>query len=114
MIAAGQIFLGGKKALTARSYVSQGLVTMYDGIENAGWGTHGTGTLYSWADLAGGYAASIVNGAVAHDDYLDFSANAAVAVPSDEHDALNGRAGPFTLEMVLSFPGIRKLSLSRV
>lgn len=38
--------------LTARDYVQNGLVAMWDGIENAGWGTHNTAAT-TWKDLVG-------------------------------------------------------------
>lgn len=37
---------------TAKSYVRDGLVAMWDGIENAGWGTHDASATV-WKDLAG-------------------------------------------------------------
>ena len=38
---------------TARNYVQDGLVAMWDGIENAGWGVHDKNAK-SWVDLVGG------------------------------------------------------------
>lgn len=38
--------------ITAKDYVQSGLVAMWDGIENAGWGTHITSG--KWVDLIGG------------------------------------------------------------
>jgi hypothetical protein len=41
MIAARQIAFGsGKRGLSAKDYVQDGLIAMWDGIENAGWGVH--------------------------------------------------------------------------
>jgi len=42
MIAARNAFLmsGGSSMPTARDYVQDGLIAMWDGIENAGWGVH--------------------------------------------------------------------------
>ena len=37
---------------TARDYVQDGLVAMWDGIENAGWGVHDTNAT-TWKDLVG-------------------------------------------------------------
>ena len=39
-------------APTARDYVQDGLIAMWDGIENAGWGTHDA-TATTWKNLAG-------------------------------------------------------------
>lgn len=44
--------MGGKKAPTAKDYVQSGLVAMWDGIENAGWGTHNPSATV-WKDLIG-------------------------------------------------------------
>lgn len=40
------------KHWTARDYVQNGLVAMWDGIENAGWGTHDSNATV-WKDLVG-------------------------------------------------------------
>lgn len=54
MIAARQIAFGrgAKKGLFAKDYVQDGLVAMWDGIENAGWGTHDPNATM-WKDLTG-------------------------------------------------------------
>lgn len=39
------------KSLTARDYVQDGLVAMWDGIENAGWGVHDANAT-EWKDLS--------------------------------------------------------------
>ena len=57
MLAARGIFLAARRNRkpTARSYVQDGLVAMWDGIENAGWGTHVTNVVHSgWLDLING------------------------------------------------------------
>ena len=41
---------------TARDYVQDGLIAMWDGIENAGWGTHDPNAT-TWKDLVGSYDA---------------------------------------------------------
>ena len=48
-IAAGS----GDEPLSAKSYVQDGLVAMWDGIENAGWGVHDPNATV-WKDLVGG------------------------------------------------------------
>ena len=45
---------GGK--LSAKSYVQDGLVAMWDGIENAEWGVHDA-TIIDWPSLIGNYVA---------------------------------------------------------
>ena len=37
---------------TARDYVQDGLIAMWDGIENAGWGVHDPNAT-TWKDLTG-------------------------------------------------------------
>lgn len=53
-IAARQSFLTGRAVPTARDYVQDGLVAMWDGIENAGWGQHDNAT--RMIDLLGTFA----------------------------------------------------------
>jgi hypothetical protein len=55
MIAARQVAFGkaAGKGLSAKDYVQDGLVAMWDGIENAGWGEHDPYATV-WKDLVGG------------------------------------------------------------
>lgn len=65
MRAARQIFLGRcatAKAPTARDYVHDGLIAMWDGIENAGYGQHNA-SASAWKDLVGNNDLTIVSGA---------------------------------------------------
>ena len=41
-----------KSGYTAKDYVQDGLIAMWDGIENAGWGVHDT-TIVGWRNLVG-------------------------------------------------------------
>ena len=54
MLAARGAFLAARRNSkpTARSYVQDGLIAMWDGIENAGWGVHDAAAT-RWVDLAG-------------------------------------------------------------
>ena len=45
-----------KSGYTARDYVQDGLIAMWDGIENAGWGAHDPNAT-TWKDLVGSYDA---------------------------------------------------------
>lgn len=57
--------------ISARSYVNDGLIAMWDGIENAGWGTHDPNATV-WKDLVGGI--SLTNeGATVLPDGFDVS-----------------------------------------
>ena len=42
----------GARTRTAKDYVQDGLIAMWDGIENAGWGTHDASAT-AWKDLVG-------------------------------------------------------------
>ena len=46
--------MAGKRKPTAKDYVQSGLVAMWDGIENAGWGVHDPNAT-EWKDLVGSY-----------------------------------------------------------
>lgn len=50
LIAARNFFMAGNKP-TAKSYIQDGLVAMWDGIENAGWGVHDVNATV-WKNLA--------------------------------------------------------------
>lgn len=49
--------MAGKRKPTAKDYVQNGLVAIWDGIENAGWGTHDASAT-TWKDLIGGIETS--------------------------------------------------------
>ena len=62
LIAARQSMLTGSSAPTARDYVQDGLIAMWDGIENSGWGVHNSSAT-TWKDLTGnGYDLAVING----------------------------------------------------
>jgi hypothetical protein len=72
MIAARQIAFGSvKRGLSAKDYIQDGLVAMWDGIENAGWGVHDASATV-WKDLSGewGDATQISSRAVWTDNAL--------------------------------------------
>ena len=50
-LASNLIFWGGKRTPTAKDYVQSGLVAMWDGIENVGWGVHDASAT-TWVDLS--------------------------------------------------------------
>lgn len=50
-----------KKLPTAKDYVQNGLVAMWDGIENAGWGVHDSAATM-WNDLVGNRDFSVISG----------------------------------------------------
>lgn len=61
MLVAARAGAWAKSGYTAKDYVQDGLIAMWDGIENAGWGVHDPSATV-WKDLAGGYDMNVVNG----------------------------------------------------
>jgi hypothetical protein len=57
---------------TARDYVQDGLIAMWDGIENAGWGTHDPNAT-EWKDLMGSLDATTIDSPIFGDNYTDTS-----------------------------------------
>ena len=51
------VAMSASAAISARSYVRDGLIGQWDGEENAGFGVH-NGTSVQWADLAGNWQSS--------------------------------------------------------
>ncbi len=49
-----------KEAISAKSYVQNGLDAMWDGIENVGWSMHDENS-QEWVDLVGGSPSLILN-----------------------------------------------------
>lgn len=77
---------------SAHSYVQDGLVAMWDGIENVGWGTHDSSAT-TWKDLVGNRMLSIGSNSFGDDCFL---ATAPVGASSSERiDLYTG-----TLELV--------------
>lgn len=69
LIAARESFAARRGAPTARDYVQDGLVALFDGIENAGWGVHDPNAT-TWANLAGGPSMSFTGGLAVGDNYM--------------------------------------------
>lgn len=83
MIAARQIFLGrggGAKVPTAADYVQDGLISMWDGIENVGWGQHADNPDV-FVDLVGSDSIRKYGSSVSSVYPTWFSANALCARP---------------------------------
>ena len=57
----GKLGLNKLLSISAKDYVKDNLVAMWDGIENIGWGQHDNNTSI-WKDLIGERDATIVNG----------------------------------------------------
>ena len=66
--------MAGKRTPTARDYVQDGLVAMWDGIENAGWGVHDAAAT-TWKDLVGTVDIALHGEFVIKDDSVFISKN---------------------------------------
>lgn len=71
LIAARAALTGGEK-LSAKSYVQDGLIAMWDGIENAGWGVHDDAAT-TWVDLIDGRILTLTEGITIDSDAIGFS-----------------------------------------
>ena len=71
-----------KSGYTAKDYVQDGLIAMWDGIENAGWGVHDTNATV-WKDLVGGNDATLFACHSFNYDSVSFANNgSALKIPS--------------------------------
>lgn len=64
---------------TAKSYIQDGLVAMWDGIENAGWGVHDANATV-WRDLIGSLDITIPSSATIADKYLKMTSGSTSSV----------------------------------
>lgn len=99
----------GKRTPTARDYVQDGLVAMWDGIENAGWGVHDPNAT-AWKELISGTDCAII-GSFASNYYWAKQAFVKVShgngkIVFDATGKLQEafRAATFTVEAVTSNP----------
>lgn len=100
LIAARESFAAAarKRAPTARDYVQNGLVAMWDGIENAGWGVHDASAA-SIVNLVGGGLNISLNGSFAVNvDNIRFNGGYGIA---DKHD-FTGATGA-TISVLASY-----------
>ena len=71
-----------KTTPTARDYVQDGLIAMWDGIENAGWGVHDPNATV-WKDLAGGIGdLPLLAGVVVNEKSISFNRKSATIYAS--------------------------------
>ena len=92
MFAAKQIYLGrsAKAAPTAKSYVQDGLIAMWDGIENAGWGVHDAAAT-TWKDLISGIDFTFGSGMTWGTDYATTAGSEVVGTLNKSNTSLFGR-----------------------
>ncbi len=93
---------------TARDYVQDGLVALWDGIENAGWGVHDASAT-TWKDLIGSFDAVKVGSPTWSDNAANTSgiANTFQATIPTSSDFINAaKSGPISIEICLSISSI--------
>lgn len=73
---------------TARDYISDGLIAMWDGIENAGGGGQHDSNVTVWKDLAGNRDLVLGSAATVQDNYIATTVASPITVPSDEIDGV--------------------------
>lgn len=72
----------GSRTISARQYIQDGLVQMYDGIENAGWGSHNANSAI-WKDLVGNRDWQLMNGASFGDNCFITAENYSISATYD-------------------------------
>ena len=77
-----------KSEYTAKDYVQDGLIAMWDGIENAGWGVHDTNATV-WKDLVGTNNITMSYGYFSDNCFISTSDRYANGVSSIYYDDLN-------------------------
>lgn len=112
MLAARGAFLAARRNRkpTARSYVQDGLVAMWDGIENAGWGTHNAAAT-TWKDLVGTNDLKLYGNCAFADNKLVLSrSNADAAYVAADNDTTVSSANGMTIEYVFKPIGFHNYS----
>lgn len=102
--AKGEPGRGGTPTYSAKDYVQDGLIALWDGIENVGWGMHDAQTTV-WKDLSGNENdLTLMNGA-------HFDANSLVTAARNSVSALLSTTLPYaTIEVCAFFDASRNSS----
>lgn len=87
---------GGKKEYTARDYIQDGLVCLYDAIENVAFDHRHDSSASVWNSLVGGYKFIFKNGTF-DDDSFSVTENIIASIKGFK-DTIN--TGEFTIELV--------------
>ena len=95
-VAIGGVVVWRKR--TARDYVQDGLIAMWDGIENAGWGTHDPNATV-WKDLAGNRDFSLTSHGLFGTSYLACGGlgAAAIGAPMMEYSDISAIEAVFVI-----------------
>ena len=86
---------------TAKDYVQNGLIAMWDGIENAGWGVYDPNATV-WKDLVGGYDMNVVNGFFDENTFVGTKGGICSQAQSSVVETIN------TIEMCFRLSGFYK------
>ena len=113
--------MSGKHKPTAKDYVQNGLVAMWDGIENAGWGVHNPNAT-TWKDLVGSNDVTYTRTLSQSTGYWDDKCFRAVARGNYSFrravtsDFLASLSGPITIEGVftISDSGLNNSALLQI
>ena len=93
--------MSGKRTPTAKDYVQNGLVAMWDGIENAGWGTHDASAT-TWKDLIGDNDFTITPNGIWGADNINNGTNYNQIAYRNDFNLLDA---PLTQEVVMQYLG---------
>jgi hypothetical protein len=92
--------MAGKRTPTAKDYIQDGLIGMWDGIENAGWGTHDPNATV-WKDSTGsGYDFAVPSSGASFEDICLNLSNTSVSANLPEVSRME-----FTIECVAKSTG---------
>ena len=97
--------MAGKRKPTARDYVQDGLIAMWDGIENAGWGVHDPNATV-WKDLVGDCDCAVVNGPATWGDKYFQGNHSTFFKGSSTAIAQAISAGQFHIDICLDFKAV--------
>lgn len=82
------LWSSGAKMPTARDYVQDGLVAMWDGIENAGWGVHDAKARV-WKDLSDNGRDAVLSGSINFEDsYINMNGGKARFTSISENECV--------------------------
>ena len=80
-------YMGGGGGIPASSYIQSGLIALYDGIENAGAGSH-SASATTWVDLVSGKNLSLIQGSANWgDSYFQFGTNRVFTADASQWDS---------------------------
>lgn len=94
----------GEAKFSARSYVQDGLISMWDGIENAGWGVHNESAVV-WKDLCGNVDLTFGGGSTWESNHAILNNKVRTVIPSDKEELF---IGALTVEQAFILPNTNR------